>query len=275
MQTLTPRRAAAGFTLIELLVVIAVIAVLAAILFPAFAQARESARQTACLSNSKQIGIALSMYLQDYDEAFPPADYGGPVVQPPYTEFGWFSGAGGAVNYPPCCFDLLQPYEKNLTIHKCPSDGSGLPAQLPLGVNGAGRPLQPLSYALNRYFFYDISTSTFKPSAAYTLSAIETPASRLFIVESASVLGRELVGPGNLSLVKNGQPALFRRHRGGSTYIYADGHAKWRKMPANWDPSTPGGIASALWSKLPEAAANQPTSAYQQWFPWTGASESW
>src|ERR671938_833458 len=103
----TMRHRKTGFTLIELLVVIAIIATLAAILFPVFSQARESARQAACLSNGKQIGLALNMYLQDYDEAFPPADYGAPVTRPPYTQFAWFSGAGGPVYYPPCCFDLL------------------------------------------------------------------------------------------------------------------------------------------------------------------------
>ena len=60
-----------GFTLIELLVVIAIIAVLAAILFPVFAQAREQARQTTCLSNLKQLGTGLTMYAQDYDETLP------------------------------------------------------------------------------------------------------------------------------------------------------------------------------------------------------------
>jgi prepilin-type N-terminal cleavage/methylation domain-containing protein len=60
-----------GFTLIELLVVIAIIAILAAILFPVFAQAREKARQTSCLSNEKQLGTAISMYVQDYDETYP------------------------------------------------------------------------------------------------------------------------------------------------------------------------------------------------------------
>src|SRR5579875_2969238 len=69
-----------GFTLIELLVVIAIIAILAAILFPVFAQAREKARAIACLSNCRQIGLALSMYLQDWDEQLPPAWIGYPTV---------------------------------------------------------------------------------------------------------------------------------------------------------------------------------------------------
>src|SRR5262245_53196377 len=70
------RRANRGFTLIELLVVIAIIAILAAILFPVFAQAREKARMATCASNLKQSGVAVVMYVQDYDETFPPGNYG-------------------------------------------------------------------------------------------------------------------------------------------------------------------------------------------------------
>src|SRR6185436_4509460 len=71
LNPLRPTRLRAGFTLIELLVVIAIIAILAAILFPVFAQAREKARQAACSSNMKQIGLGLMMYTKDYDETFP------------------------------------------------------------------------------------------------------------------------------------------------------------------------------------------------------------
>lgn len=218
------------------------------------------------------------MYLQDYDETFPPADYGNPVTSAPFTQFGWFSGAGGAVFYPPCCFDLLQPYEKNTQVHKCLSDSSGLPPQLTLGVNGAGEPLQPLSYSLNRYFFYDTTTSpncTFRPAAGWLLAAIPSPANRIYIVESASVLGRELIGPGNMNLVLNGQPPLFRRHKEGAIYLYADGHAKWHKRPANWDPTVAGGIPSSPWGTVPAAANAGPTAQYQQWFPWSDGPEAW
>ena len=97
------RKQQRGFTLIELLVVIAIIAILAAILFPVFAQAREKARQASCLSNLKQLGTAQMMYAQDYDETYPKAYH-----QTPQGDVGWYL--------------LIQPYAKNTKIFRCPSD---------------------------------------------------------------------------------------------------------------------------------------------------------
>ena len=103
------RRQAFGFTLIELLVVIAIIAILAAILFPVFAQARESARQSTCLSNNKQIGLGMAMYMQDYDNTFPAQKGDGQLT----------IAAGGKL---PTYYDAVLPYTKNQQIWLCPSD---------------------------------------------------------------------------------------------------------------------------------------------------------
>src|SRR5207249_4208542 len=105
-----------AFTLIELLVVIAIIAILAAILFPVFAQARDKARQASCLSNAKQLGLGLTMYVQDYDESF-------------YWQAAWDeerelgSGSWGPsfksyIRWP----TAILPYVKSKGVYKCPSD---------------------------------------------------------------------------------------------------------------------------------------------------------
>ena len=126
-----------AFTLIELLVVIAIIAILAAILFPVFAQARDRARMSACLSNMRQLGSSLMMYAQDYDETLPYIRFHGVGACP--------KGAG--------CYvwkNAVQPYLKNLDVLACPSNPysrvvPGLAPTEPskLGTNSEGWELEP------------------------------------------------------------------------------------------------------------------------------------
>ncbi|MBQ7257504.1 MAG: prepilin-type N-terminal cleavage/methylation domain-containing protein [Abditibacteriota bacterium] len=123
-----------GFTLIELLVVIAIIAILAAILFPVFAQAREKARQASCLSNMKQLGTALVLYIDDYDETYPPrllgwydnndAKYGGHASDFPSRHWGRYSKdwtLAGEWDWWTWA-DSIFPYVKNIKMYRCPSN---------------------------------------------------------------------------------------------------------------------------------------------------------
>src|SRR5882724_7952922 len=108
MEDIMRSRQRAAFTLIELLVVIAIIAILAAILFPVFAQAREKARSISCLSNMKQLGISIIMYVQDYDETYPQCvDQAVSLNSDPYTFLLWSH--------------RVYPYVKNAQVWKCPS----------------------------------------------------------------------------------------------------------------------------------------------------------
>ena len=134
-----------GFTLIELLVVIAIIAILAAILFPVFAAAKEAAKKTQCMSNCKQIGTGLYMYVSDTDDTLPMANYPSTSI-PPYTKFAFHNGAGIGEQ---AWADLVQPYIKNYKLFTCPADASGRPK------NSLGQevPGELLSYALNYYFY--------------------------------------------------------------------------------------------------------------------------
>jgi len=126
-------RSKTAFTLIELLVVIAIIAILAAILFPVFAQAREKARAISCLSNLKQLGISVAMYVQDYDETFPMA-----------VPDAWWP------DWP----TTVQPYVKNFQVFRCPDDGDT--SQDPGTLGWAGI---PISYAANGAIYWNGSAN--------------------------------------------------------------------------------------------------------------------
>jgi general secretion pathway protein G len=114
------RRRTAAFTLVELLTVIAIIAVLAALLFPVFATARGKAREITCLSNLRQIGMAIKMYAQDYDELYPwavdPTDKMTPVIWSQHPEFQ------AQIPFMPYMHEALQPYVKSPNIFACPAD---------------------------------------------------------------------------------------------------------------------------------------------------------
>ena len=139
-----------GFTLIELLVVIAIIAILAAILFPVFAKAREKARQTTCLSNVKQLTLGFMMYAQDYDEYIRSAYL-------PHTDSAYWSWMFG-----------IEPYVKNTQVFVCPSESASM---------SWGGSTKPLSYGMN-YNYLGYSTSQ------YVLAQIQHPSQTVLIGDS-------------------------------------------------------------------------------------------
>lgn len=169
---MTSRRHA--FTLIELLVVIAIIAILAAILFPVFAQARAKARQTSCLSNMKQIGTSIMMYAQDYDEMIPGYRFAYPNPFAADARVGANAKASTFTN------QILQPYIKNDQIWRCqsnPQSWVNIDAAGAMGNAGSG--FQSYggqnSYALNNYVF--------KSNAGFALAGMEAPADTVAIID--------------------------------------------------------------------------------------------
>ncbi len=207
-----------AFTLIELLVVIAIIAILSAILFPVFAQARERARSASCLSNCKQIGLAIMMYTQDYDETYfwqpwPGQETSDYYLGIPQPQQGWY--------------DMIQPYVKNQGIFHCPSyDGSNFYA-------GAYPANYTLSYGMNELLFgYKwIPEATLQAPADIAMLADATSTWATFI-------GMEVQDSDNVQrrywLKSDGKTWLYGepRHFGGINGIFADGHAKFGGLPS-------------------------------------------
>jgi len=221
-----------GFTLIELLVVIAIIAILAAILFPVFAQAREKARQTSCLSNMKQIGTAMMMYAQDYDETYPGDDTAPVVGDGRWGTYYWMF--------------LTIPYIKNNPvafskpkggIFSCPSD-TGQAQELagdrtirvwPQPAQSWGLERDPARgnnlWYWNSYVINELVTDT-----APMMAAWEAPATSFMLLE-----GNDSEIEGDELRELHGVPKQYggpgtNGHSLGLNFVYLDGHTKWSRL---------------------------------------------
>jgi len=238
-----PKHKHKGFTLIELLIVIAIISILAAILFPVFARARENARRTSCMSNLKQMGLASLMYTQDYDEKYPPAFVVITSQPAPYGAF-WHS---------PDWYwqQLLHPYTKSDQVYWCPSS-----KVYGTAING--------NYGANWLLLLS-------PPNSISLASLDAPASTYMLMDAGTFVMKPgnvtspqasnyyLPGTGKFVTPLTPPVAAYTddfndgRHFGGVNITFADGHTKWLKSTAvigeaknynsvranAWDPSNP------------------------------------
>ena len=208
-----------AFTLIELLVVIAIIAILAAILFPVFARARENARRSSCQSNLKQVGLGILQYVQDYDERYPAThwdvDSNNAAFPSAGNERGWSWN--------------VQPYVKSTQLFQCPSETN---EQLTAISDTTGQATVGFTDYIYNRAMGEISASSKTGIAAAQLTF---PANTVMVVENASTsAGQSTDGvtttgvPGQARLRQTAaEPGAAQRHLDGSNFLFTDGHVKW------------------------------------------------
>ncbi len=237
MKSMQPRQSTGshkqtGFTLIELLVVIAIIAILASILFPVFARARENARRTSCLSNMKQIGLGLMQYTQDNDERYPRAwcgtntTAGGDcaVISGNGSPASYFNvkqyNSGGSTTHYETWMDYIHPYVKSVQVFVCPSYS---PAN-------ANVPWPNYGYSVAMSGF-DVRTTRFGGTSGHwvpiSTAAIKRTAEVVAIMEYTYPMNYVAEPNVMYSNVANPANTQWTPHLGGGNLVYADGHAKW------------------------------------------------
>ncbi len=204
-----------AFTLIELLVVIAIIAILAAILFPVFARARENARRASCQSNLKQIGLGITQYAQDYDERLPARD----------TILGNWR-------------QVIQPYIKSTQLFACPSNSGNTLPTVPLQANPADN--IPRSYICNGQHPALAAPSIggiapMGPTQGASLAQLGDVSRTLIVLECAPGW-RYGEAPVNVAPATRFSDYMFTGHLGQANFLFADGHVKSLKATATGSP---------------------------------------
>jgi len=234
-----------GFTLVELLVVVGVIAILAALIMPVFAQTREKARQATCMSNVRQLGLATLTYVQDYDEMFPPylvgigagRERGNYTVVPdrlpprvPAEQYELDDGCCNGYHYL-SWMDCIFPYVRHLGLFACPSRGNAVTA----------------AFAVNGWL-----SGLYGGAEAQQLAVVQNPASKLWLVHNLGVYG--YANPWDWAAWlseeyrrQNPEAAqLMFPHHDGANILFVDGHVKWAPrtdrryaMREYYDPEMP------------------------------------